>query len=213
MGRATVTYPADGKRYHNFNPRPPWGGRLEELPGYSVSNKFQSTPSVGRATPIPAIKQQSYRFQSTPSVGRATGHFRKHQQCQSISIHALRGEGDHSPCLISCTSAVFQSTPSVGRATCLRPAFRRLLLHFNPRPPWGGRQRPNGEARRGGDNFNPRPPWGGRPPLRRLWECSNAISIHALRGEGDLINAGAFTLKNISIHALRGEGDKKLRRR
>ena len=37
-----------------------------------------------------------------------------------------------------------------------------------------------------------------------------AISIHALRGEGDIIRAGIMQSTNgISIHALRGEGDFK----
>ena len=34
-----------------------------------------------------------------------------------ISIHALRGEGDHGKTTEYATPVVFQSTPSVGRAT------------------------------------------------------------------------------------------------
>ena len=42
---------------------------------------------------------------------------------------------------------------------------------------------------------------------------SNAISIHALRGEGDVKDAGKkLGLSDISIHALRGEGDAVHRR-
>ena len=36
------------------------------------------------------------------------------------------------------------------------------------------------------------------------------ISIHALRGEGDLNLFGGYENENISIHALRGEGDRRL---
>ena len=36
------------------------------------------------------------RFQSTPSVGRATGETEKIIRPDTISIHALRGEGDSS---------------------------------------------------------------------------------------------------------------------
>ena len=80
----------------------------------------------------------------------------------------------------------FLSTPSVGRATC--PAvFRR-----SGGPP----------------DFYPRPPWGGRPgpaPPSASW---HPISIHALRGEGDVGLVGARAgFRQISIHALRGEGD------
>ena len=56
----------------------------------------------------------------------------------------------------------FQSTPSVGRATRERQLTRRKMSHFNPRPPWGGRQISDSEA------------------LKII-----TISIHALRGEGD----------------------------
>ena len=35
------------------------------------------------------------------------------------------------------------------------------------------------------------------------------ISIHALRGEGDILTCGATLAVQISIHALRGEGDDK----
>ena len=85
-------------------------------------------------------------------------------------------------------------------------------------------------------DFNPRPPWGGRrSPAAVLGRMGN-ISIHALRGEGDLFTVfccrvfndfnprppwggrpalqGAFGfLGNISIHALRGEGDHNKRAR
>ena len=144
-------------------------------------------------------------FQSTPSVGRATNT-----------------AGMLTPCLI------FQSTPSVGRATSPRRIPFPQQLHFNPRPPWGGRLMhcpflfPQ-------EHFNPRPPWGGRrrrqsyiharisfqstpsvgrATARLLGGTSAAdISIHALRGEGDFIQTITPKMKQISIHALRGEGD------
>ena len=58
------------------------------------------------------------------------------------------------------------------------------------------------------ENFYPRPPRGGRPralfPLRQ----GLAISIHALREEGDLEELRESVKKiMISIHALREEGD------
>ena len=56
-------------------------------------------------------------------------------------------------------------------------------------------------------NFNPRPPWGGRRVicLHGGYKCE--ISIHALRGEGDVLQPQEFEPGIISIHALRGEGD------
>ena len=80
-------------------------------------DKFQSTPSVGRATLNVIYYEAQKVFQSTPSVGRATSET-NHKQPQTsyfnprppwggrhtpllqhiyyknISIHALRGEGD-----------------------------------------------------------------------------------------------------------------------
>ena len=78
----------------------------------------------------------------------------------------------------------FQSTPSVGRATWKPPVERAFIRYFNPRPPWGGRR----------------------------WDAENhtltgGISIHALRGEGDIQTAINLSSNRISIHALRGEGD------
>ena len=57
---------------------------------------FQSTPSVGRATWRMMSAFAVRKFQSTPSVGRATlgGNYQEFK-IGRISIHALRGEGDH----------------------------------------------------------------------------------------------------------------------
>ena len=78
--------------------------------------------------------------------------------------------------------------------------------------------------------FYPRPPRGGRRFVTKHGGRNTHISIHALRGEGDLARAGQFYLNNIflstpsarratsdvlqlrtsdliSIHALREEGD------
>ena len=56
-------------------------------------------------------------FLSTPSVGRATYKLIKSETLHFISIHALRGEGDKGPSLMSPLEVKFLSTPSVGRAT------------------------------------------------------------------------------------------------
>ena len=150
-------------------------------------------------------------FQSTPSVGRATAPSPYTLNPHSISIHALRGEGDTLP---------------------LRVA--PMTLHFNPRPPWGGRhKRKSLPLIR--PYFNPRPPWGGRQNQRYNALCPINISIHALRGEGDpngfkggetnvyfnprppwggrlLIIQYGLARDTISIHALRGEGDNSILR-
>ena len=77
-----------------FYPRPPRGGRRFVLSSRSISVIFLSTPSARRATLYNRSQQNGY----------------------SISIHALREEGDLT-------------------------AFNAGALHFNfyPRPPRGGR--------------------------------------------------------------------------
>ena len=54
--------------------------------------------------------------------------------------------------------------------------------------------------------FYPRPPRGGRPRAYAP-DGGHAISIHALREEGDTTRPEAGTPEKISIHALREEGD------
>ena len=81
--------------FKDFNPRPPWGGRLYNKSGDYPTEKFQSTPSVGRATTGYLHQVERNRtFQSTPSVGRATATRKYKFSFFHISIHALRGEGD-----------------------------------------------------------------------------------------------------------------------
>ena len=85
--------------FKNFNPRPPWGGRRSETEKAISVRVFQSTPSVGRATPERCDRYDYKAFQSTPSVGRATFSLLRFYSKYVISIHALRGEGDFCPSL------------------------------------------------------------------------------------------------------------------
>ena len=81
----------------------------------------------------------------------------------SISIHALREEGD------------IGSLPPGSRFT-----------YFYPRPPRGGRPA-HTAAGTASHNFYPRPPRGGRQYRRGASRRGKRISIHALREEGDLV--------------------------
>ena len=147
-----------------FNPRLPGGRRPGEPPNQPRADRFQSTPSGGKATAqarhsarsrlrfnprlpggrrpaTPRVpKLLSFAFQSTPSGGKATAPPRPALQSLLVSIHAFRGEGDKG-----------------GQATDRSPA------RFNPRLPGGRRQ---GDAAAGAER---------------------GVSIHAFRGEGDSI--------------------------
>ena len=82
----------------------------------------------------------------------------------------------------------FLSTPSARRATPARPCAAAAMPYFYPRPPRGGRH-----GVQNGRHFQ------------------NAISIHALREEGDIVLLiAARTGNKISIHALREEGDRSI---
>ena len=170
-----------------------------------------------------------------------------------ISIHALREEGDGSGFSVVEVLCLFLSTPSARRATpyqqycinrivisihalreegdaALWPA-RLCWRYFYPRPPRGGR-RPSAARRQTDPQFLSTPSARRATclDLRQGW--NQAISIHALREEGDsthdrhkqydayfyprpprggrLVDVGSQAVStHISIHALREEGDSK----
>ena len=81
------------------------------------------------------------------------------------------------------------------------------MKYFYPRPPRGGRLRPDVPSPETRD-FYPRPPRGGRQGARKLAIFAVIISIHALREEGDVFPQQTAWDEEISIHALREEGDQ-----
>ncbi len=174
-----------GKKIYDFNPRPPWGGRL-----ILALNMFGLL----------------LLFQSTPSVGRATGKTRGGKPKTNISIHALRGEGDIMRRLLRTPCLIFQSTPSVGRATQGSLCLPACNYYFNPRPPWGGRRDAN-QASTARQHFNPRPPWGGRPLCNLRYTVALQFQSTPSVGRATRHGLGLYIYAGISIHALRGEGD------
>ncbi len=126
-----------------------------------MDDNFNPRPPCGGRHIAARPPESMQKFQSTSSVWRTTGGSRWRQSMIGISIHVLRVEDDHHMARVP-----------------------PLFLHFNPRPPCGGRP----DARIGGKivhtfqstssvwrttrcilppkggtgNFNPRPPCGGR---------------------------------------------------
>ena len=171
----------------HFYPRPPRGGRPAGRLKHSMFKPFLSTPSARRAT---------------PALQNTCGH------SHTISIHALREEGDRADRDAEVRPEQFLSTPSARRATqSSAKNSQGSGSDFYPRPPRGGRLRPalpdGGRSR----YFYPRPPRGGRHPLSVFFPGSHVISIHALREEGDTKPLVFQMDTKISIHALREEGD------
>ena len=153
----------DGRRGAYFYPRPPRGGRLFHRAKFSPRWQFLSTPSARRAT-------STHRF--TPVR-------------QTISIHALREEGD------SCD--VVDAGPQLISIHALREE---------------GDTRPE-QTLPARTDFYPRPPRGGRPAQQAVRGIPEHISIHALREEGDSCDVVDAGPQLISIHALREEGDTR----
>ena len=91
--------------------------------------KFQSTLSVRRATCEYLYSMDVARlFQSTLSVRRATRQLAGQIVPQSISIHALRKESDHTRPIFPPWTWTFQSTLSVRRATRIRSDAATVLV-------------------------------------------------------------------------------------
>ena len=100
-----------------------------------------------------------------------------------ISIHALREEGDYTTNTPHGQEVLFLSTPSARRATHINSGYR-TPTRFLSTP----------SARRATFLFS-------------FFSPCRAISIHALREEGDTSCLPYAQRGPISIHALREEGD------
>ena len=146
-------------------------------------------------------------FLSTPSARRATVLVPLHGSTQSISIHALREEGDGGPAGgfggtgISIHALREEGDPPWGRW------IRAKTNYFYPRPPRGGRPAAAQGAGHHRD-FYPRPPRGGRLLQTGLSSISNRFlsTPSARRATDNLALLKGVT--RISIHALREEGDE-----
>ena len=103
---------------HDFYPRPPRGGRRSRMTAAAESGAFLSTPSARRATRLlrrpPGFV--SISIHALREEGDRRPQMRQHAAL--ISIHALREEGDRGSPLRLTGVNVFLSTPSARRATC-----------------------------------------------------------------------------------------------
>jgi len=168
----------------SFNPRPPHGGRHKSRTRRTKTHCFNPRPPHGGRREAGIVCSSG----------------------SSVSIHALRTEGDPRSPSLSASLAQFQSTPSARRATPHTPhtlCTKIVSIHalrtegdficcylfflwccFNPRPPHGGRHLWAGSPRR--------TLWfQSTPSARRATAetcpgaCTCEVSIHALRTEGD----------------------------
>ena len=106
------------------------------------------------------------------------------------------------------TDSLFLSTPSARRATHICVGKRGEVWDFYPRPPRGGRPRPDPLWTGCRRNFYPRPPRGGRRSAVRgaTWRIFYFYPRPPRGGRPDTDGAQIGFIC-ISIHALREEGD------
>ena len=124
----------------------------------------------------------------------------------TISIHALREEGDRDLDVHDFVAGRFLSTPSARRATGTSMFTTLLSGDFYPRPPRGGRP-PSGRNTPDTPNFYPRPPRGGRLTARGSITPGINFYPRPPRGGRPAGHCGPRRTIIISIHALREEGD------
>ena len=125
-----------------------------------ATREFLSTPSARRATGRSGCGQTCHRFLSTPSARRATLPFRERAAPNTISIHALREEGDSqaSHCKEAGLISIHALREEGDVGVDVLYLLRRISIHAlreegdHPVPPRIGGHR----------HFYPRPPRGGR---------------------------------------------------
>ena len=169
-------------------------------------------------------------FQSTPSARRATIAKIREQNTDSISIHALREEGDGAPLTSPRWTRNFNPRPPRGERRnrpvaqpdpgaisihalreegddCKIPIHRKINS-FQSTP--SARRATNIVCAVGGGllHFNPRPPWGKRPDKPKTpapaKQFQSAISTWKATTDKLIVYDEAYM---ISIHALREESD------
>ena len=188
----------------DFYPRPPRGGRLLRAKDLIADQIFLSPPSARRATWCRfSCRSSRWTFLSPPSARRATRSSTFHTNWRTISIPALREEGDKG-----------------------QDHGRQHFGDFYPRPPRGGRlltkrlqsietgisipalreegDYPHHRSASKAAYFYPRPPRGGRPLDSWHYGDNYKISIPALREEGDSKNRDKISIfKQIIQHSAR----------
>ena len=122
-----------------FYPRPPRGGRRQHIERCSGVGQFLSTPSARRATAAVFLLLRYYvYFYPRPPRGGRRAENTDTGCILSISIHALREEGDvcqhRSPLRLHISIHALREEGDYDQRTYQTP-----LHYFYPRPPRGGR--------------------------------------------------------------------------
>ena len=191
---------------------------------------FLSTPSARRATVTRAIKEQwpTYFYPRPPRGGRRLCRLRR-RPTMSISIHALREEGDTPTRIPASTHTYFYPRPPrggrLGRTTSIEtlekflstPSARRATAFvifvitpfgiFLSTPSARRATHRRGRPASSRSDFYPRPPRGGRRRHRPACRLQYDFYPRPPRGGRPGLPRRHGRHPEISIHALREEGD------
>ena len=115
-----------GFEVKNFNPRPPWGGRRNRRGRGAGTRYFSPRPPWGGRRHRRGRGAGTRYFNPRPPWGGRHYVEPTEPETATISIHALRGEGDYIKAQARELEQGFQSTPSVGRATARMMRLRRV---------------------------------------------------------------------------------------
>ena len=168
--------------------------------------KFLSTPSARRATPAVGLVADMALFLSTPSARRATFPASAARP-RRANFYPRPPRGGRRCCICMANSCcIFLSTPSARRATRRGSSPGAFLIFLSTPSARRATQYDKGE-RHNMENFYPRPPRGGRPkPVSMEPDDYQFLSTpSARRATYELEHPGQP--QAISIHALREEGD------
>ena len=155
------------------------------------------------------------QFLSTPSARRATHQTGGRLCSKSISIHALREEGDvdSSSNVYGWVDISIHALREEGDFASMRCAVR--ASNFYPRPPRGGRLFGRWSSLRKWRNFYPRPPRGGRPaptsisdPERRFLSTPSARRATAKTETKSLFSNKLYNILHEFRRALIYNGSK-----
>ena len=184
MRWSTHRFPGRGISIHALREEGDAGAVKQQGQG----ERFLSTPSARRATHRPQREATApwNFYPRPPRGGRPDLTLDDEPEDRGISIHALREEGDWKDVDLAAGKITpFLSTPSARRATStwcsLHWPVGRFLSTPSARRATNSAEFVKTQIR----HFYPRPPRGGRPSWPRSPRSRSAISIHALREEGD----------------------------
>ena len=193
-----------GRGSSDFNPRAPYGARLEAFQAIGEAIVFQSTRPIRGATCL----RCQYRHDDNDFNPRAPYGARRITTGQTlnfgaISIHAPHTGRDPPVYRLSVHPHQFQSTRPIRGATRFRPRATPVRKNFNPRAPYGarlsyfhtyflylqisihaphtGRDTLVGRSGTTFSDFNPRAPYGARQQkciIYVLHFCNNRQSKH-----------------------------------